>query len=208
MAVQLKNGYKFTPAEMSYTWMLLRRIIAKDPGANRQSVVRALCEKMPHHSEASWTNALARHKDMYEAIKTEALHSVTNPEAHPPQHQDTGDTEMNEVDRDVDELDELQVGASLIPAEAEPMHEDEQQSIIKEENKEETISDAYARDFEALVEFLTSADAEGGGEDEIFERLRAKHVCVSAPSWSDFLEHHAAAVTEEVERRYAAQQSS
>ena len=113
---------------------------------------------------------------MYEAIKTEVLHSVTNPEAHPPQHQDASDTEMNEVDRAVDELDELQVGASLIPAEAEPMHEVEHRSVIKEEHKEETISDAYARDFEALVEFLTSADAEGGGEDEIFERLRTKVV--------------------------------
>jgi hypothetical protein len=161
---------------------------------------------------------------MYEAIKTEAFQS--NPEAHPPQHQDASDTEMNEVDRAVDELDEQQVGASLIPAEAEPMHEDEQQSVIKQENKEETISDTYARDFEALVEFLTSADAEGGGEDEIFERLRAKvvhssifyqvaqltsllqHVCASAPNWSEFLEHHAIAVTEEVERRYAAQQST
>ena len=133
---------------------------------------------MPHHSEASWMNTLGRHKDMYEAIKTEVLDSVSGPEAHlpnPQQHQDASAAEMNEVDRAVDELDELQVGASLIPAEAEPMHEDEQQSLIKkEENKEEILS--YARDFEALVEFLTSSDAEGGEEDEIFERLRAKVV--------------------------------
>ena len=123
-------------------------------------------------------NALARHKDMYEAIKTEMLHSVSDPEANlpnPQQRQGASDAEMNEVDRAVDELDELQVGASLIPAEAEPMHEDAQQSLIKkEENKEEILS--YARDFEALVEFLTSSDAEGGEEDEIFERLRAKVV--------------------------------
>ena len=46
MAVQLKNGYKFTPAEMSYTWMLLRRIIAKVPGATKQTVAKALCEKV------------------------------------------------------------------------------------------------------------------------------------------------------------------
>jgi hypothetical protein len=120
-------------------------------------------------------NTLARHREMYEAIKTEVLHSVSAPEVLQ-QHQDASDAEMNEADRAVDELDELQVGASLIPAEAEPMLEDEQQSLIKEENKEETISDVHARDFEALVEFLTSADAEGGEEDEIFERLRAKVV--------------------------------
>jgi hypothetical protein len=120
-------------------------------------------------------NTLARHREMYEAIKTEVLHSVSAPEVLQ-QHQDASDAEMNEADRAVDELDELQVGASLIPAEAEPMQEDEQQSLIKEENKEETISDVHARDFEALVEFLTSADAEGGEEDEIFERLRAKVV--------------------------------
>jgi hypothetical protein len=124
-------------------------------------------------------STLSRHKDMYEAIKTEASHSVSAPEVDPPnseQQQDPSDAEMNEVDRDADELDELQVGASLIPAEAEPMHEDEQQSLVKEENKDETISNAYARDFEALVEFLTSADAEGGEEDEIFDRLREKVV--------------------------------
>ncbi|KAI9462383.1 hypothetical protein BJY52DRAFT_1354618 [Lactarius psammicola] len=211
MAVQLKNGYKFTPAEMSYTWMLLRRIIAKNPGANKQTVVKTLCEKMPHHSEASWMSTLSRHKEMYEAIRTETLHSVSAPEVHPPntqRPQDASDAEMNEVDREVDELDELQVGASLIPAEADAMHEDEPQALVKEENKDENLSDAYARDFEALVDFLTSADAEGGEEDEIFERLREKHVCVSAPSWSEFLEHHAAAVTEEVERRYATQHLS
>ena len=124
-------------------------------------------------------NTIARHREMYEAIKTESLHSVSVPELHAPnlqQHQGASDAEMNEADRAVDELDELQVGASLIPAEAEPMHEDEQQSLIKEENKEETLSDVHARDFEALVEFLTSSDAEGGEEDEIFERLRAKVV--------------------------------
>ncbi|KAH9044728.1 hypothetical protein EDB85DRAFT_483712 [Lactarius pseudohatsudake] len=210
MAVQLKKGYKFTPAEMSYTWMLLRRIIAKDPVANRQTVVKTLCEKMPHHSEGSWTNTLSRHKEMFEAIRAETLQSISTPEVHPPdpqQPRDASDAEMNEVDQAVDELDELQVGASLIPAEAEPM-QDEQQPFVKEENKDESISDAHARDFEALVDFLTSADAEGGGEDEIFERLREKHVCVSAPSWSEFLEQHAAAVTEEVERRYATQQIS
>ncbi|KAI9445029.1 hypothetical protein H4582DRAFT_1912851 [Lactarius indigo] len=183
MAVQLKKGYKFTPAEMSYTWMLLRRIIAKDPRANRQAVVKTLCEKMPHHSEGSWTNTLNRHKEMFEAIRAETLQSISAPEVHPPnpqQPQDVSDAEMNEVDQAVDELDELQVGASLIPAEAEPMHEDEQQPIVKEENKDESISDAYARDFEALVDFLTSADAEGGGEDEIFERLREKVVHIDS----------------------------
>jgi len=138
---------------------------------------------------------------MYEAIKTETLHSISAPEPNPQQHQDASDAEMDEIDREADELDELQVGASLIPAEAEPIHEDEQQSLVKEENKDETISDAYARDFEALVEFLTSADVERGEDDEIFERLREKHVCGSAPSWSDFLRRHVAAVTEEVERR-------
>jgi hypothetical protein len=110
----------------------------------------------------------------------ETLHSVSGHGVNPPnaqQHRDASDAEMNEVDRAVDELDEQQVGASLIPTETEPMHEDVQQSLIKEENKEETISDAYARDFEALVEFLTSADAEGGEEDEIFERLRER-VCI------------------------------
>lgn len=124
-------------------------------------------------------NTIARHREMYEAIKTESLHSGSVPELHAPnlqQHQGASDAGMNEADRAVDELDELQVGASLIPAEAEPMHEDEQQSLIKEENKEETLSDVHARDFEALVEFLTSSDAEGGEEDEIFERLRAKVV--------------------------------
>jgi len=46
MAVQLKNGYKFTPAEMTYTWMLLRRIITKDSGANKQTVVNILYQKV------------------------------------------------------------------------------------------------------------------------------------------------------------------
>jgi len=116
---------------------------------------------------------------MYEAVRMEALHSVSASEAHlsySQQHQDASDAEMNEVDREVDELDELQVGASLIPAEAEPVHEDGRQSLVKEENKDESISDAFSRDFEALVEFLTSADADGGEEDEIFERLREKVV--------------------------------
>ncbi len=136
-------------------------------------------------------STLSRHKEMYEAIRTETLHSVSVPEVHPPnsqQPQDAGDAEMNEVDR-VDELDELQVGASLIPAEAEPMHEDEQRSFVKEENKDENLSDAFARDFEALVDFLTSADAEGGEEDEIFERLREKvgHIGILTSCATDHL---------------------
>jgi hypothetical protein len=46
MAVPIKNGYKFTPAEMSYSWMLLRRILAKDPEANRPKLAKALHEKV------------------------------------------------------------------------------------------------------------------------------------------------------------------
>lgn len=46
VAVPIKNGYKFTPAEMSYSWMLLRRILAKDPGATRHQLAKALHEKV------------------------------------------------------------------------------------------------------------------------------------------------------------------
>jgi len=113
--------------------------------------------------------------------------------------------EMKEADRDTEELEELQVGASLILAEGDLMHDNEQQPPLARENRNER--DAYARDFEALVEFLTSADSDGGQGDEIFERLAAKSTCMTAPSWPDFLERHADAITKEVERRYTTQQA-
>lgn len=45
-AVQSKNGFRFTPAEMTYTWALIRRIITKDPLASRMAVAKALHEKV------------------------------------------------------------------------------------------------------------------------------------------------------------------
>jgi len=101
------------------------------------------------------------------------------------------------------------VGASLVPAEGESMYDDEhQQSWPEDANKDGNEPDAYTQDFEALVEFLASADADGGDEAEIFERLAAKNSCITAPSWPDFLEQHATTVAEEVERRYTTQQAS
>ena len=44
--VQSKSGYKFTPAEMTYAWALVRRTISKDPMANKSMVMRALHKKV------------------------------------------------------------------------------------------------------------------------------------------------------------------
>lgn len=45
-AVQSKNGFRFTPAEMTYTWALIRRIITKDPSTSKNMVAKALHEKV------------------------------------------------------------------------------------------------------------------------------------------------------------------
>ena len=45
-AVQSKNGFRFTPAEMTYTWALVRRIITKDPLVGKVAVANALHEKV------------------------------------------------------------------------------------------------------------------------------------------------------------------
>ena len=45
-AVQSKNGFRFTPAEMTYTWALIRRIITKDPLIGKSLVAKALHEKV------------------------------------------------------------------------------------------------------------------------------------------------------------------
>jgi hypothetical protein len=47
-AVQSKNGFRFTPAEMTYTWALIRRIITKDPLKDKIKVAKAL------HNKVSW----------------------------------------------------------------------------------------------------------------------------------------------------------
>jgi hypothetical protein len=135
---------------------------------------------MPHHSVASWTSTITRNRDIYEAVRTEALSSAAASRAHPTDSQpqdsthhprnETSDVEMKE--RDTEELEELQVGASLILADGDPMHDDQQPPPLARENGNER--DAYARDFEALVEFLTSPETDGGRDDEIFERLAAK----------------------------------
>lgn len=198
-AVQSRNGFRFTPAEMTYTWALIRRIIAKDPLAGKVVVVKALHEKvrwpstfvvdsashtfrplkMPHHPTSSWMSTLTRQKEMYEAVRTDALNITAAAGPHPPDshlqdhhpRNETVDVEMNEDGRDTEELEELQVGASLL-AEGDSIHDDELRRSLPGESGREC--DAYVRDFEALVGFLTSPDSDGGRDDEIFERLAAK----------------------------------
>jgi hypothetical protein len=143
---------------------------------------------MPHHSVISWVNTMTRQKEMYDAVRTEALRLMPASRAHLPNSQqrqgthhpqnETNGAEMNEADRYIEELEELQVGASLVPALGEPVRDDEQQLTPEGRNEDKNESDAYARDFEALVAFLTSADADGGREDEIFERLTAKVILI------------------------------
>jgi hypothetical protein len=118
---------------------------------------------------------------MYEAVRTEALSFTAASGPHPPGshlqdstyhlRNETSDVEMNEAGRDTEELEELQVGASLLD-EGDFIHDDEQRQSLPGEDGSER--DTYARDFEALVGFLTSADSDGGRDDEIFERLAAK----------------------------------
>ena len=142
--------------------------------------------KMPHHPESSWLSTISRQRDMYEAVRTEALGRALNPGAHPPDlQQQRGNhhpqNEISDVDMDVgrntEELEELQVGESLILTEGEPVRDDGRQPSLEGENEDTHESDdAYSRDFEAIVKFLTSADADFGGQDgaEIFRRLTAK----------------------------------
>jgi hypothetical protein len=200
-AVQSKNGFRFTPAEMTYTWALIRRIVTKDPLVDKMAVAKALHEKvrwpsmfvfdsvshtyrplkMPHHPASSWMSTLTRQREMYEAVRTEALSFTAASGPQPPDshlqdstyhpRNETSDVEMNEAGRDTEELEELQVGASLLD-EGNSIHDDEQRQSLPGENGSER--DAYVRDFEALVGFLTSADSDGGRDDEIFERLAAK----------------------------------
>jgi hypothetical protein len=140
---------------------------------------------MPHHSIASWSSLLTREKETYEEVRAEALRSTPSSSAHPSNiwpHQDahhsrdgTSDAEMDEAYREAELLEELQVGASLVPAEGESMYDDEhQQSSPEDANKGGNEPDAYTQDFEALVEFLASADADAGDEAEIYERLATK----------------------------------
>jgi hypothetical protein len=124
-------------------------------------------------------STLTKQREMYEAVRAEALSYTAASGLHPPDshlqdstyHPQNSDVEMNEAGRDTEELEELQVGASLL-AEGDFVHDDEQRQSLPGENGSER--DAYVRDFEALVEFLTSADSDGGRDDEIFERLAAK----------------------------------
>ena len=173
---------------------------------------------------------------MYEAVRTEALDLALVSGAHPPDPQQQRGShhpqdEISGADtdeaRNTEELEELQVGASLVLTEGEPVRDDEQEPSFEGENEDtHERDDAYARDFEAIVEFLTSADADFGGQDEaeIFRRLTAKVIflricvmkhliirsqstCITAPSWSDFLDRHAKAVEQESERRWTTQQT-
>jgi len=118
---------------------------------------------------------------MYEAVRTEALSFTTASGPHPHDahlqgstchpRNETRDVEMNEAGRDTEELEELQVGASLL-AEGDSIHDDEHRQSLPGENGSE--HGAYVQDFEALVGFLASGDSDGGRDDEIFERLAAK----------------------------------
>jgi hypothetical protein len=206
-AVQSKGGYKYTPAEMTYVWTVIRRLITRDRQANKLTVIKALhkkvcrvCDsifavlptqrhwlKMPHHSLASWSSMLNRQKEMYETVRAEALLSTPTSGAlnvQPRQgahhaRNEFGDAEMNEARQEAELLEELQVGASLIPTEGESMQDYEYEQSSPEDANEDGIElDPYAQDFEALVRFLVSADADGADEDEIFDRLAAKVVLI------------------------------
>ena len=80
---------------------------------------------------------------------------------------------------------------------------------------------AFEEDFETIVDFLVSGEADSGGEDEVWAilshrvRLLSMHMfvrtyrncqreCRTAALWSEFLEQHASRITEEVARRCVA----
>ena len=196
---------------MTYAWALVGRVVTKDQTATKLTVGKALHNKvcltstsifdgasytfrlkMPHHSVASWMSAITRNREIYEAVRTDALSSAADSGAHPPDSHmqdsthhpkdETSDVEMKEAGRDTEELEELQVGASLVLADGDPVHDNERRPPLARENGNER--DAYARDFEALVEFLTSPETDGGRDDEIFERLAAKVKLKNFDRWS------------------------
>jgi len=152
-----------------------------------QRIEFILSLKMPHHTMSSWAATMTRHKDMYESVRAAALGLTTSGRNTPTSQQGQGayhslnessDVEMFEAGRDAEELEELQVGASLVVGEDESTHDDELQPSLEGANEDESERDAYARDFEAIVEFFMSPDADTGQEHEIFERLTAKVIPV------------------------------
>jgi hypothetical protein len=46
VAVQIGNGYKYTSAEMTYAWALIRRMISRDRRTSKTAAVKALHQKV------------------------------------------------------------------------------------------------------------------------------------------------------------------
>jgi hypothetical protein len=46
VAVQTKKGYKYTSAEMTYAWALIRRMMSRDRQTNKLAAVKALHQKV------------------------------------------------------------------------------------------------------------------------------------------------------------------
>jgi hypothetical protein len=80
-AVQSKNGFRFTPAEMTYTWALIRRIITKDSLVSKMAVAKALHKKVCWPSMFVFDSASHTYRPLKDATSPRILMDVYVDEA-------------------------------------------------------------------------------------------------------------------------------
>ncbi|KAI0068264.1 hypothetical protein BV25DRAFT_1911267 [Artomyces pyxidatus] len=220
-------GYGFSPAEQEYTWTYLRRLLRQDPYMNRTAFCKKLHEKMPWRSVNSWYAQIRKHGETWDTIQAETLPSTAQGRERPTGGTvETGDpSEGNSpaddegVTHEGGEEDEFATAERLeeeddVEANLEPLNQDVSALDDNEgfEGDKPTSDElqgfdiAVQADFEAIVEFLVSGDADEGGEEDVWPLLERRRACQTAPSWSAFLDRHVEIITKEVALRCSLQQ--
>jgi len=174
-ASPMKNGrFLFTNDEREYCWRYVRRQLESDPTTSSVFLAKQMFEivcfiavvsliyidhlmsKMPHHSLVSWTQMIRRH-DWVKELKDEL---TPHREGH---IEGTGDLEGTNDTEGVTVAHHMsdQEGTSTHKA---PVLPDEEHPGLSN-NK------AFEEDFETIVDFLVSGEADSGGEDEVWAIL-------------------------------------
>ncbi|KIO08331.1 hypothetical protein M404DRAFT_997263 [Pisolithus tinctorius Marx 270] len=186
--------YYFTAEENEYFCQFAQYHLGRDPSMPTHALIQRLCEKMPHHTSASWQNYISQKlKTKLEHIRKRA--SIAKREG----------TTVDDQPRSFEGTSGNREPSDAVPYKRRRMSSSP--SMITQDGPfpptVDSDQDPEKDDFDSICSFFASGGGDDDDDERVWQALAGHRPCKTAKSWPEYYAAHKEAVYARIEELMA-----
>lgn len=186
--------YYFTAEENEYFCQFAQYHLGRDPSMPTHALIQRLCEKMPHHTSASWQNHISQKlKTKLEHIRKRASIAKRKGTTDDDQPRSFEGTSGNRVPSDAVPYKRRRMSSS--PS-----------MITQDDPLPPTVDsdqDPEKDDFDNICSFFALGGGDDDDDERVWQALAGQRPCKTAKSWPEYYAAHKEAVYARIEELMA-----